>query len=161
MVSARGEGRFAVIALAPNEWRGQWVNRQQLLSRLGQHHPVVYSTGTWFTWDRASPEWRAAKWRGGFSRLNDVWVDEPPRWLMRRPATPIWDRWTIRAQQKRWRRQLLGSEELPLIAYVFHPAFYPFLRGLDASAIVYHAYDLFDHQPGWTEEMERDQRRLL
>ena len=34
-----------IVALAPNAWEGPWMNRQQLLSRLGHHHAVLYSTG--------------------------------------------------------------------------------------------------------------------
>jgi hypothetical protein len=51
---ARAEARCRLLALAPNSWDGQWMNRQQILSRLGAHHDVLYSTGAWSVWDRAA-----------------------------------------------------------------------------------------------------------
>ena len=78
--------QFRLLVLAPNSWHGQWVNRQQLFSRIGLLHPVLYSSGGWFTWDRREPAWKRASWTGGFSRHNNVWVDQPPRILMRAPS---------------------------------------------------------------------------
>ena len=33
------------VVLAPNRWDCVWMNRQQIFSRLGQRHFVLYSTG--------------------------------------------------------------------------------------------------------------------
>ena len=41
---------FRVLALAPNDWDGPWMNRQHLLSRLSADHAIVYSTGVWESW---------------------------------------------------------------------------------------------------------------
>ena len=38
--------RPTILAFAPNEWSGPWMNRQQLLSRLAARGwPTYYSTG--------------------------------------------------------------------------------------------------------------------
>ena len=152
---------FGLIALAPNDWQGQWVNRQQLLSRLGRRWPVVYSTGAWTIWERGSKEWRRAPVGGRFSRLNDVWVDEPPRALMRWPRFGVWDRFLIRFQAWRLRHRLTAAGAGRRVAYICHPVFLPYLEHLDAERIVYHAYDLFDCQPGWNPELEAAERELL
>jgi hypothetical protein len=152
---------FGIIALAPNDWQGQWVNRQQLLSRLGRRWPIVYSNGAWTIWERGSKEWRRAPVGGRFYRLNDVWVDAPPRWLMRWPRFGVWDQILIRRQARRLRRQLAVAGAKRRIAYICHPIFLPYLKHLDAELLVYHAYDLFDSQPGWTPAQEASERELL
>src|SRR5450759_4284903 len=75
--------RYAILALAPQVWNEQWVNRQQLLSRIGRHHDVLYSTGGWFVWDRAADAWRTAAICGRIDAADNVWIDESPRYLMR------------------------------------------------------------------------------
>jgi glycosyltransferase involved in cell wall biosynthesis len=156
-----GCGDVGIIAVAPNDWRGQWVNRQQLLSRLGVRWPIVYSNGTWMSWDRGSDEWRHAHWRGAFTRDNGVWLDEPPRGLLRWPRVPALDRVAIEVQALRWRRQLARAGAKRRIGYVCHPAFVPYVDAMSADWIVYHAYDLFDHQPGWTDVLDSAERALL
>ena len=82
------ERTYAILALAPQVWHEQWVNRQQLLSRIGRHHAVLYSTGGWFLWDRTADEWRGAAFSGRMEHTDNVWVDESPRYLMRWPKCP-------------------------------------------------------------------------
>src|SRR5687767_12909415 len=84
--------RYSILALTPNDWDSQWVNRQQLLSRIGVHHVVLYSTGGWFVWDRNSEEWSKAPLRARIRACDNVWVDESPRYLMRWPRFPLLDR---------------------------------------------------------------------
>src|SRR6266571_2407542 len=74
-----------VIALSPNFWSGQWMNRQYLLTRLGRHHNVVYSTGAWTVWERATAPWKRAGILGRAAPSDNVVVEEPPRFLLRWP----------------------------------------------------------------------------
>jgi len=150
-----------LVVLAPNAWRGQWVNRQQLFSRLGRTHTVLYSTGGWFTWDRHRTEWRTAPRLGAFERADNVWVDESPRALMRFPRFLLLDGLAIRMQARRWARFMRKRGTGPLVAYVFHPMFLPYVRHIGAKYVVYHAYDLYEHTPGWNETLAQDQRTLL
>lgn len=150
-----------LVALAPNDWRGQWVNRQQLLSRLGVRWPIVYSTGAWLPWDRASDEWKRAPWTGEFVRENDVWVDTPPRALLRWPRMRGWDDAAVALQAGRWRRKLARAGAIRRIAYICHPAFVRYVAAIRPERVVYHAYDLFDHQPGWNDTLDAAERSLL
>lgn len=149
----------AIIALAPNSWEGQWVNRQQLLSRLGRRFRILYSPGGWFSWDRHSPQWRQASVKGSIQSTDNIWVDHSPRYLLRVPKFPLLDSLVLRLQVRRWRR-LVGGHN-PLVAYLFHPTFYPYLQALKPDFIVYHTYDLFDHTPGWNAQLEDYEQRLL
>jgi glycosyltransferase involved in cell wall biosynthesis len=152
-------GKFAIVALSPNSWDGQWVNRQQLLSRLGKTHDIVYSFGPWSVWDRRNAELKAAPALGGFERRDNVWVDVPSRMFVRWPRLAVWDRFVVRLQAWRWRRRLSGNT--PLVAYICHPKYEAYLNVLRPDYVVYHCYDLYDRQPGWTPELASAERRLL
>ena len=151
-----------MLALAPNPWQGQWVNRQRLLSRLGVHYPIVYSTGGWFSWDRYDPAWQSTRFFGGFKLVDNVWVDESPQYLLRFPRISLIDQAVMHLQCRRWKSWLNSqSKGGALIAHIFHPIFYPYLKHLRADFVVYHAYDLFQHTVGWTDKMAMDERKLL
>jgi glycosyltransferase involved in cell wall biosynthesis len=137
------------------------VNRQQLFSRLGRQRPVLYSNGGWMSWQCRSQEWRQAAWRGGVLDIDNVAVDEPARAMVRVPRLRALDRLMTRLQCQRWRRILRAKGSGPLIAYVYHPMFADYLEHLRADRIVYHAYDLYDHTPGWNDRLEQGERRLL
>lgn len=137
------------------------MNRQQLLSRLGVIHNILYSNGIWYVWDRHDPEWKEAAWWGHFTRANDVWVDSAPRLLMRWPRFPVMDRVVRKLSARRWRRKLLNGVSAPCIAYVFYPEFEPYVDDLGADFLVYHAYDLYSHSPGWSNQNAEQEARLL
>ncbi|HKQ25283.1 MAG TPA: glycosyltransferase [Burkholderiales bacterium] len=147
--------------MAPNSWHGQWVNRQQLFSRVSQRYTVLYSSGGWFAWDRGTADWRRGSWMGSIARYDNVWVDESPRFLMRIPKLRVWDELVLRFQVSRWKRFLRACGTGPLVAYVFHPMFSPYVKLIGADYLVYHAYDMYDHTPGWNDDLERHERELV
>ncbi|MBA4175627.1 MAG: hypothetical protein C0505_03570 [Leptothrix sp. (in: Bacteria)] len=153
--------RTRILVLAPNSWTSQWVNRQQIFSRIGRHLDVLYSTGGWFTWDRDGSAWKEASWWGSFMRRDNVWIDQSPRLLLRSPRWRTWDRFVMRLQARRWKRGLDSIGHGPLILYVFHPMFLAYVGRMNADVVVYHAYDLYDHTPDWTDALERAERALI
>ncbi len=150
-----------ILALSHNAWDGPWMNRQQLLSRIARRHGVLYSTGLWRVWDRRLPEWRAAPLFGAIDRDHGVHIDQPPRLLLRFPDNPRVDRSMIALGQLRWKARLRRMAGGPTVLHVFHPEFWPIVRGFDADRLVYHAYDLYSATPGWNDELDRFQRKLL
>lgn len=153
--------RYAILALAPQVWHAQWVNRQQLLSRIGRHHAVLYSTGGWFVWDRVSDQWQNAAFSGRMTASDNVWLDESPRYLMRWPRIGLLDRAVMRLQVRRWLRWLAKQGDLPLIAHICHPLFAPYVDLMKPDHVVYHVYDLYDHIPGWQSQWGEFEHRLL
>ena len=141
------------VVLAPNRWDGVWMNRQQIFSRLAQRHWVLYQLA------------RSASDSGGardqtapiVCRPGGVLVDEPSA-LRRVPRFAPWDQFVIQHTARRWRRLAGPPEAGPLIAYVFHPKFWPYVEDLDADHLVYHAYDLYERNRGWTTKLELFQR---
>lgn len=152
---------MAVLVLAPNAWQGHWVNRQQLFSRLGRQCRVLYSTGSWSTWQRHEAAWRAAPLGGAMLPMDNVTVDQAPRLLMRNARWPWWDAAMLALTAARWRRWLAPRRGQPLVAYVYHPQFLPYVRHLRPDFLVYHAYDRYEHTPGWDAGQEAAERILL
>ena len=149
-----------LVVLAPNPWQGQWVNRQQLFSRLGIHHRVVYSTGGFYLWERNSADWRQGSMLGSFEAHDNVQVDMPAKLLARLPRMPSLDRLSLRLQATRWRRQFGRPNGRPLVAYIFHPLFLPYVEFIGADHVVYHVYDKYDQTPNWTAELEAAECQL-
>ena len=94
-------------------------------------------------------------------RPGEVLVDEPPSLLRRAPRIARWDRFVIQRTARRWRRLAGPPDAGPLIAYVFHPKFWPYIEYLDADYLVYHAYDLFERNRGWSKKLDAFQRLLI
>jgi glycosyltransferase involved in cell wall biosynthesis len=152
---------FQLLVMAPNSWFGQWVNRQQIFSRIGCLHPVLYSTGGWSAWNRHSPHWKKTSAMGSFSSHDNVWVDDSPRFLLHFPKWSLLDNMIFRLQVRRWKKFLRGCGNGPLVAYVYHPMFFPYVKWIGADYLVYHAYDLYDHTPGWDATLDNAERELL
>ena len=70
------------------------------------------------------------------------------------------DELAIRVSCNRWRERLSRSRG-PLIAYIFHPSYLPFIKELKADYVVYHAYDLFRFMEKDSTTVERDENQLL
>lgn len=149
-----------IVALAANPWDGQWMNRQQLLSRLGARHRILYSNGPFRNWDRGKDEFRRASLFGSFEQRGAVVLDRRGRLPLRVPRFGWLDHRAMQLAARRWRRQLTQSDG-PLVGYLFHPAFAPLLDALRPDRIVYHAYDLFRMTPNWSSAEEANESRLL
>jgi len=150
-----------ILALAPNDWDGLWMNRQQLLSRLGSRYPILYSTGARSTWDREFLTRGRGGLFGSFAARDSVVVDSPPLLPFRIPGAARLDRMAIRLITRRWHRQLDRFGRAPIVAYIFHPDYEIFLDALQPDYVVYHAYDLLNRSPSWNAAVEARQARML
>ncbi len=137
------------------------MNRQQLLSRLGHEHRIVYSTGLFNIWDRHGADWKAAAARSRLIEQDGVLIDHPSRWMLRVPAVPAADKLVLGMTARRWRRALATETTDHLVGYVFHPAFAPYMHSLRPELLVYHAYDTYSATPGWNETLAQQQAGLV
>ncbi len=159
--STRQAARPAVLAFAPSGWDGLWMNWQQLLSRLAARGwPVTYSTGALSTWDRGSAEWDSAPWINSYQMRDGVCVETPGKALLRWPRFAAADRLAVRLHAATLARRI-GRGASETIAHIFHPVFQPYAKALDCRWTVYHAYDVFSQQPGWTDAMARMEEELV
>jgi glycosyltransferase involved in cell wall biosynthesis len=154
------DAKFALIGLSLSDWFGQWVNRQQLLSRIGRVHRVVYSTGAWTVWERGDAARKASPVVGGTTRADNVIVESAPRVLLRWPGNEWVDRAAVAVHACRL-RYLARQRGSATVAMLFDPTFYPYVRYLRPDLIAYHAYDLFSATPGWSPRLERMENALL
>ncbi len=148
-----------LLVFAPNSWDGPWMNRQQLLSRLGRHYTIIYSTGLPQLGRRKSPDGGGV---GGRVRPRDnVHLDSPPAWLFRPTRFPWLRRFADELAVRRWRRiaRTLGGGQIT--AYVFHPKFWPQVARLRPARVVYHAYDLYHLQGKQQHSFDSEEAALV
>lgn len=151
-----------VLAMAPNAWQGQWMNRQQILSRLAADGAkVVYTTGQWNSWDRINPAWRQASLLGGLETMDNVQIDRAPKWLFRFPAHRPLDYVGLALGSARYNRLMDRLDRSGFILLIYHPCFQPYATRLKYSHLVYYAYDLYERTPGWNEEDRLRENWLL
>ena len=93
--------KFQFVVFAPNDWCGQWMNRQQLFSRIGQHFDVIYSIGMFYSWDVSSSEFKKAPLFADHSYHENVTVVTQSKWPLRIPRFPLLDSWLVDAFSKR------------------------------------------------------------
>lgn len=148
--------------MAPNSWFGTWMNRQQLLSRIGQRSGVVYTTGLPAAWDiRLGTSYKLLG-GGSVVQANNVYVESPPGHLVRWPSKVRYDRWVVGRYAKRLDR--IAATELTAgtrLLYLFHPQFADYCEHLSFDRLVYHAYDLHSAAPGWNSKLEAGEHALL
>lgn len=150
--------RFDVIAIAPNVWFEQWMNRQQLMSRIGSFTNVIYSSGLPYTWQRRLPYDFFCLPFGKLKKMDNVWVDTPPGWMIRAPRIPVIERYVL-SQHARRLESTLGNK--PRLLYIFHPMFADYLNHISFDKLVYHPYDDFSRQGIFTPEMVQQEARLM
>ena len=156
---------ISIIALAPNDWQGTWMNRQQLLSRLAKRgFNVTYSTGCLSWWDRGSERWDKSKWFTRNIYTDGVTVDIPGKNYIRWPKCSLYDKTVIKKYVNRiknkagWKNK---NSNIIKIAFIFHPCFYPYLEYLNSDYIVYHVYDLHSGMPGSSVTTELYEKKLI
>jgi glycosyltransferase involved in cell wall biosynthesis len=151
--------RLRILALAPNLWDGPWMNRQQLLSRLGRRHVVLYSTGPRTRYRPAGLE--EPHWAPRCVRRGNINVDLLPVWTARALRRRVLTSFVLRRVAARWRGMLVHESDAPFVTWCFHPRFWPFVPYLSADRVIYHAYDLYHRQNGWTAELAAMEQKFL
>lgn len=160
-VSEEVSPRLRMLAFAPNAWRGPWMNRQHLLSRLGKRHSVLYTNGPWTIWDRQLAAFRSSPFMGAFELQDNVVVDHAPRLLLNNPFRTGWGRAVRLIACSRWRHHIASLSGGPLVAYVFHPGYTEYALAMRPDLIVYAPYDLFASTPDWGPDQVRQENHLL
>jgi glycosyltransferase involved in cell wall biosynthesis len=128
------------------------MNRQQLLSRLGRRHDVLYSTGALSSWMIGRESWSQAPWHSSVRLSDNVHVDSPGRLPLRVPRIRCLDDLAMARTARRWRAALPGGSALTVL-HLFHAAYSHYERWVEPDVLVYHAYDLFPQTPGWRREL--------
>ena len=142
-----------IVAFSHIDWGGLYNTVEPRLSGLaGRGWGVVHSNGALSVWDRHSPRWAQAGWRGRFEVRDGVLRDRPGRWPARWQTWKLWDRVAVGQHARRLRRAAGRGGNDRVIAYLFDPRFYPYLLELEPAHVVFQVIDNYPHQPGWTAE---------
>ena len=153
--------RCRLLALAPNAWDGQWMNRQQILSRLARRHSVIYTTGPFTIWDRSLDSYKEAPLFGGYGFRDGVWIDCAPKVLLGWPTYHGYDHMVSRLMARRWTVKLNTLGTGPIVVYVTHPAYRRYVRWIPRDLLIYSPYDMFRVAPNWTADLALDEQFLL
>lgn len=150
-----------IIAVAPTLWRGTWMNRQHLLSRLASKGwPVLYTMGPASLWERGSDEWRE---RPLCSRIDDT---DGIRLVTAGRSTAVWPRFAIsRNWSNRRHGQFLARSAGPGwrdngILYLFHPSYFPLIEILRPRFVGFHVFDVYSEMEEWNPELDRQLEAL-
>jgi glycosyltransferase involved in cell wall biosynthesis len=162
MNNVHDSSKRAIVAFAAHPWvEPEWMNRQQILSRLGQRGwRVAYSFGALDWWQRSTVRWSSSPLFNRSHRRDGIVDVEPGRLGARWQKISLFDEFRLGRHARFVRRQVARDDEKP-IAMLFDPQFFPYIRHLEPCDVVYHAYDDFSGQMGWTEEKAAMQKKLL
>ncbi len=154
--------RSPLIAFTPNSWGNGWGSRQRILKGLADRGwPAIYSTGTWTVWDIGSPQWYEAPWFHGSTFEGKVQIDRPGKLGARWPTKPWFDHLALSRHAEHLISQVAGGNNRKSIALLFHPLFFPYLKYLQPSRVIYYAYDAHSLSPDWTEALTRSEEELV
>lgn len=140
------------IVLAHNDWQGQWMNRQQLFSRIAEKHHVVYTNGPLFMYERHSNKFKKSPFCSKVLKSGHVYIHQPGLLNIRTPNFNFFDRFAVKTYVRSLQKILTAKE--PVILYIFHPDFYEYVEHIKHDLLVYHAYDDFSKQDSYNEKLK-------
>ncbi len=156
-----------IFAFAPNSWFGPWMNRQQILSRLGTKHHVLYSQGL------VKPSWILGRKKGDerpwsifglVVKKDSVLVDVPSLLFLETNRFGRFGK-QLKAYGLRHLKhralQAWGNARGPLIFYSFAPRFVDYVPHLQPNVTVYHAYDCYEKQAGWNKITALKHKKMI
>lgn len=151
-----------IIAFAHHPWNEpQWMNRQQILSRLGARGwPIVYSSGALDWWQRGTRIWRESPIFNQVEPRDAIIDTTPGRLGARWQKVAAIDRFAIRRHAKFLRKQV-ASPKQRIVALLFDPQFFPYIKYLQPCDVAFHAYDAYSRQPQWSPMLQEYQAALL
>ena len=150
---------FQFIVLAPNNWFGQWMNRQQLFSRIGKKHKVIYSNGPLHSWQKSSETYKTAPMLYTTESANNISVLKPSRLFARIARLGFFDRFALKRFVSAVEKPL--DQEQPTCLYVFHPKYAEYIEHIPHDILVYHAYDDYSKQASYGKVERTAEEKLV
>ncbi|TVO73580.1 glycosyltransferase family 1 protein [Sedimenticola selenatireducens] len=145
------------VVMAPNSWSGQWMNRQQLFSRIGRYSKVIYSQGIPFSWELSGASQLFGNIKSYFKDDNNVTVDFPSSLLIRIGKIPVLNKFVLKLHSK----NLVMQSNKTRVLYIFHPMFAEYIDTIDHDILVYHPYDDFSKQGVMSEQSVVEEALLI
>jgi len=151
-----GNKRLPIIALDYTRWRGNWMGRQHILSRLGERGwPVLYSNGASYY-----NEISFSKPFGTVEETDNVTLYHAGFLPPRNYRIKFLDRLAIKQHCRVLKKRAGLTTGDKFIAFCFHPDFYPYVEELNAPYVMFHIYDVY-HLIGAPEGESSNVKKLI
>lgn len=153
MKPQKPNNKLSFVALDVTSWDGMWMNRQQIMSRIGKEYPVTYSNGPLFSWHiKKTPS--VFRLFDRTTSKDNVSLFFPSCLTTRVPSFSLVDEFN----RKNFAKKInLKWEDGKRILYVFHPSFVDYVNDVDYDVLVYHCYDNYSKMHGsdpWLNRQE-------
>ncbi|NQZ25367.1 MAG: glycosyltransferase [Colwellia sp.] len=146
------------IVLAQNQWQSRWMNRQQLFSRIGKQHNVVYGSGAAFTWDFTLKKLFNSLFKKKHTKQDNVSVINPSYIFLRNPKFKLFDKLAVNHYKSKFNTAI--SKDKPIVLYIFHPEFFEYIQYIKHDYLIFHAYDDYSKQNGYGNQIKHDEEQL-
>ncbi|WP_133297395.1 hypothetical protein [Motiliproteus coralliicola] len=151
--------KYQFIVLAPNNWNGQWMNRQQLFSRIAPYSNVIYSQGIPSVWELSSPAQLLKHPFSNSAIYDSAQIDKPSSLLFHWPRLKRISRWAIKQHSRTLAAKFNNRSRRVL--YVFHPNYAHYIDTIKHDLLIYHPYDDFSKQGAHAEQLSQQEGKLL
>jgi O-antigen/teichoic acid export membrane protein/glycosyltransferase involved in cell wall biosynthesis len=152
----------SMIMFGGNQWNDLWQTRQHIGAQFAQlGWRVIYSNGQLHTFQRGDQVWRTAPWFKERRVQDNVVICTAGRLQSRCLKLPQWDEYALQCHARDLMDAAGWKDASRRILYVFRPEFWPYVKYLDNSCVIYHADDAFSLMPGWTAEDDFMQASLV
>jgi glycosyltransferase involved in cell wall biosynthesis len=153
-------GEVGVIALSPDPWSAQWMDRHYLLSRLARYFQVVWMTQPWWRELVSGSASRGLSPEADAARPAGLQVYEPERWLVR-VGRPAWlARVTSRERLRRASELLRARGCTKVVLFICQPEFGAALEDIPHDFSIYYVSDEYSFTT--TEvELSATERKVL
>jgi glycosyltransferase involved in cell wall biosynthesis len=134
-------GEVGIIALSPDPWSAQWMDRHYLLSRLAGYFQVIWMTQPWWREVVSGSASRGLSPEADAARPTGLQVYEPEIWLPR-IGRPTWlARLTSRERLRRASDMLRARGCSKIVLFVCQPEFGVALEDLPHDFSIYYVSD--------------------
>ena len=149
--------KFPIIALDHTRWKGNWMNRQHILSRLGDRGwPIIYSNGA-----RFYNELNDGGFFSHFEYVNNIYTFSAGYLLPRNYKLKKLDTFAIDFHCKQLKNKLQIKQNDFFIVICFNPDFYPYIARLSPKHTYFHIYDVYKGMEGNADLQNNAQKRLV
>ncbi|MFL0796103.1 MAG: hypothetical protein K6L73_01275 [Cellvibrionaceae bacterium] len=151
--------KYEFLVLAPNPWGGQWMNRQQIFSRIGIQHNVIYSNGPLHFHQRKSEHFSNSPWLEKSEKKDNITLSKSPKLVpYRDKENSIYENISGKLFTHSIHKHFSAPQNK--ILYIFHPNFYPLKKHITNNLTIYHCYDDYSKQDYYTSKIESYEVKL-
>ena len=149
--------KFPIIALDHTRWKGNWMNRQHILSRLGKRGwPIIYSNGARFYNETDEGDL--------FNRceyIDHINLFSTGYFIPRNYKSATLDNIAINYHCKKLKANLGIKQSEFFIVLCFNPDFYPYIEKLSPHHTFFHIYDVYQGMEGCSNSKNNYQQQLI